>query len=158
VDAAARRVTGAHTYADDGAYTARVRVTDDDGASGEDTVTVAVANVAPALTALDITPTVVEGGVATLTGVFVDPGLHDPHTVLVDWGEGTPETLALALDARTFTLRHRYLDDDPSGTPSDRYLVRVRLADEDDAAVTAQVTTRVVNASPRRPSSRRPRV
>jgi PKD repeat protein len=148
IDATARTVSGTHTYADNGVYTVRVTVTDDDGGVGSDTAVVALANAVPVLTALTAAPRIVEGELLTLTGAFTDPDLGDAHTVVVEWGEGVAETVALAAGARAFTLTHRYLDDDPTGTSSDAYVIRVRIRDDDDAETAGEVTTLVANAAP----------
>jgi PKD repeat protein len=148
VDAVTRTVTGGHVYADDGVFAVRVTVTDDDGGTGGDGLAVTVANVAPALTAVAATPSIVEGDVVTLAGAFTDAGRLDTHVVVVDWGEGAPETVALTAGARDFTLAHRYLDDDPTGSPSDAYRIRVAVRDDDGGEGTGEAATVVSNAAP----------
>ena len=74
-----------YTYADDGLYNVGVTVTDKDGASGSDTLTVTVNNVAPTVTS---TPslTAAEGDMYSYTLTFTDPGVNDTHTCVLDRG------------------------------------------------------------------------
>jgi PKD repeat protein len=148
VDPLAWTVTGTHTYADSGAYAVLVTVVDDDGGAGSDGLTVTVANAAPTITSLAATPEILEGGTVTLTGVFEDGGLTGTYVLIVDWGEGPAETVALAAGARDFTLTHRYLDDDPTGTPADAYRIRARVQDDEGREAAGEVTTLVSNAAP----------
>src|SRR5205814_9164839 len=82
-----------HTYADNGSDTVTVKVTDDDGGTGQATYTVEVANVAPTVYApADQTATEGSSGSFTL-GSFSDPGANDsPWAVDVNWGDGSPHT------------------------------------------------------------------
>src|SRR5207253_3254508 len=61
---------------------------------------------------------------------FTDGGSADTHTVTIDWKDGSPLTsVALSAGVYTFSASHQYLDDNPTGTPSDTYTVRVRVLD-----------------------------
>ncbi|HWC66681.1 MAG TPA: PKD domain-containing protein, partial [Acidimicrobiales bacterium] len=87
-------IAGSHVYADDGNYVVTVRVTDDDGGAGEDTLAITVDNAAPVVDAgLDRLTT--EGAIVELTVpgsaavAFTDAGTADTHAVTVDWGDGT---------------------------------------------------------------------
>ena len=85
-------ISGSHVYADNGLYDVAVCVTDDDGATTCDDLTVTVANVAPTV-AIDM----LGDGPAfflplvdvPLAGSFNDKGTLDTHTATVDWGDGT---------------------------------------------------------------------
>lgn len=90
-----------------------------------------------------------EGDSATLTATFTDPDVLDQHTAVIDWGDGTTETLALQVGQRQFSSIHTYLDDNPTVTPVDRYRIRVSVRDDrggQDAAVT---TASVYNVAPK---------
>jgi hypothetical protein len=101
----------------------------------------AVANVAPSGLTLDIGP-VVEGGTATLTGAFVDPGTSDTHQVVVTWGDGTqPVTLDLPRGARSFTTTHPF-------PASGSYPLTVVLVDDDTGRTSKLGTVVVANAAP----------
>ncbi len=89
-----------HPYADDGQYTVVVTVTDDDGGIGAATFDMTVTNVAPAVNSLVFDSTVIdENGSVTLTGTFTDPGARDDHEVVIDWADGTSDTIS---NKRTF--------------------------------------------------------
>lgn len=80
-------------------------------------LTVRVLNVAPALGGLTHETVIDEGGTVTVVGTFTDGGSTDTHTLLVDWGDGTVETVAIPLGDRAFTLTHQYLDNRPGDAP-----------------------------------------
>ena len=135
-----------HVYADDGAYTVTVTVTDDDLGVGSDTVTVTVRNVAPVVTATG--DTINENGVATVSGTITDPGVLDTFTVVIDFGEGAPQSYAYPVGSTTYSETHQYLDDNPTATASDNYTVTVTVTD-DDLGVGADTTVvRVDNVAP----------
>src|SRR5690242_12744835 len=86
----------------------------------------------------------------TLTGSFTDPGTLDTHTVTIDWGDGSPATSIdlgpgiLAIPATT----HQYLDDHPSGTPSDDYTISVTVTDDQGGQGTVSTTVTINNVAP----------
>lgn len=108
-----------HVYDDDYDGPVSVAVVDpqDGGASEPASVPVEVLNVTPLIDSSALTPEIDEDGIATLSGQFTDPGTGDTFTLTVDWGEGDPEVFDLPAGPRTFSVTHRYLDDDPTGPP-----------------------------------------
>ncbi|TWT29589.1 PKD domain protein [Posidoniimonas corsicana] len=171
-DPTTREFSIKHRYLDDNpsgtptdAYTISVDVLDDDGGAAQATTDITVRNVAPSLVGVDAN-NVSENGVTTLTGKIVDPGTLDTFTLTVNWDDGTveefttdpggtgislldpPDGVTYDAGTREFTIQHRYLDDDPTGTPSDPYTIRLTLVDDDaDMAVDAKTIT-VANAAP----------
>ena len=87
--------------------------------SDTETTTITVNNVAPQVSGVAITTPIFENGTATLTGTITDPGTQDTFTLVVNWGEGAPQTYNLAAGATSFSVTHQYLDDNPTGTSSD---------------------------------------
>jgi hypothetical protein len=115
---------GSHTYADDGSYTVRVRLADDNmtgnfssGVAGVDFVesvfSTSVGNVVPTLSVTPTSPTSINaGGTVTFDAAFSDPGFDNPLNPTVppsgepfdesfryylDWGDG-PGTIHLVSD------------------------------------------------------------
>lgn len=152
VDPLARTYSASHQYLDDNPtgtpsdqYTISVTATDDDGGvSPTATAVITVNNVAPTVDDLAVTSSISESGSAVLTGTIVDPGTLDTFTLDVDWGDGSAvQSVTLGNGAissggvlwdpatREFSVNHQYLDDDPSGTPSDVYSLTVSLTDDD---------------------------
>ena len=83
-----------HVYAAQGSYKPTVTVTDlpaNESVTGSADVTVLVRNTAPADLKLTVAE-IDEGGTATLNGSFTDVDADDPHTVVVDWGDGSSKT------------------------------------------------------------------
>jgi len=144
-----------HAYPDDDPegtpsddYTINVTVTDDDLGSNTASANVTVDNVAPTLSGLSATP-VDEGGTTTLAGEIADPGVLDAFTLQVDWGDGSPiETVNYPAGATDFSETHQYLDDHPSGTPSDSYTITVTVLDDDDGHASDTTTVTVSNVAP----------
>jgi large repetitive protein len=129
-------------------FTIDVAVADADPGTGTASIFATVLNVAPVMTTLDIAPLVIdENGSATLAGAFTDPGTLDTHTLDIVWGDGTDQTVALAAGVLNFSVNHQYLDDNPTGTPSDTYTINATVTD-DDAAQSAMSTTITVNNVP----------
>ncbi|MBL9161973.1 MAG: PKD domain-containing protein [Planctomycetaceae bacterium] len=148
VTAVGHALNANHTYGDNGTYAVIVKVTDDDGGAGFGSAAVQVNNVAPSNVQIQPIAAIDENGVATLELTFDDPGTLDGHTVEVDWGDGTVETLAVAAGSRTFTANHQYLDDNPTGTAADVYTVNVKVRDDDGGLATALQTVQVSNVAP----------
>ena len=66
-------------------------------------------NTAPMITDVTLTPSLNEGGTATLAGRLVDPNPGDVLQLEVNWGDGSlPVTIVPGLDP--FSLRHQYLN------------------------------------------------
>ncbi|MBC8876676.1 MAG: VCBS repeat-containing protein, partial [Planctomycetes bacterium] len=117
-------------YAPDANGTAdiKVRATDTGGLFVETTFTITVdpVNDAPEITSLSVDQAMIfENESVTLTGNFTDPDAGDEHTVTIDWGDGTVQVETLAIDDRSFSFPHQYLDDNPNVTSQDDYNVRV---------------------------------
>lgn len=72
----------AHTYAEQGTFTARFTVTDDDLGTSSDSATVTVRNVAPTITSTPGTSATV-GNAYSYTLTFTDPGTTDTHSCSV---------------------------------------------------------------------------
>jgi DNA/RNA endonuclease G (NUC1) len=124
-------VSVTHTFAQDGAFTVRLTVTDNDGLTGSTTVTVNVTNVTPVVGAVPNGALNV-GATYTAAGTFADPGA-DAWTATVLWGDGSaPEVVALS--GRSFSLTHIY-------TAGGTYTVTIDIADDDATASTTHTVT-----------------
>ncbi len=136
-----------HTYADNGAYTVTVAVRDAAGVNAAPASTTAtIANVAPVVTAVG--STIDEGGVVTVSGTIVDPGVRDSFVVTVAWGDGTSTPHSLPAGATSYSVSHQYLDDAPTGTPRDVVPVMVAVVDKDGGSGAAATTVTVRNVAP----------
>jgi extracellular elastinolytic metalloproteinase len=101
-----------------------------------------VRNVAPTVSNVKVTSPINENDVATLSGTITDPGTRDSFTLRVFWGDGSVDTQALPAGATTFSVQHRYLDDNP---PSDQYAIGMTLTDKDGGSTIAgRVTQELV--------------
>ena len=112
-----------------------MKVIDDDGGDGFGSAAVLV-NMAPSSMCKSVAATINENGVATLTLTFDDPGTLDSHTVEVDWGDGTIETLPVAAGARTFGEDPPVPGRQPNGNAVDVYTVNVKVRDDDGGQAT----------------------
>jgi hypothetical protein len=106
-----------------------------------------VTNVAPTIS--NVSATVIsEGQSTTLTGAIVDPGVRDTFTLLIDWGDGGTSSVPLAAGATSFSVTHLYVDDDPTGTPSDNMPIMVTIVDDDRGQMSVDSTVTVNNLPP----------
>ena len=138
-----------HRYADNGSYQVRVTPTDKDAVTGSPSAATSdVANVNPSAVVVALPAGVDEGSVVVGSVSFSDPGA-DAGVVEVDWGDGAPvQAVAYAAAQRTVAVPHTFADDDPSGTSSDRYPVRVTVRDKDGGSGTASGELIVRNVAP----------
>jgi len=124
-------VSVSHDYVQDGTYTVRLTVTDNDGLTDVTEMTVTVANVAPVIAAVPDGSLNV-GATYTVNGTFSDPGA-DAWTATVVWGDGSaPEVVSLS--GREFTLTHIY-------TAGGSYTVSISVADDEATGETTHTVT-----------------
>ena len=99
-------------YTDETTTDVRVQITVNDPIfSNSRFVMFAVLNAPPAITSFALSATDLEaGGTVTATGTFTDGGALDPHTLKLDWGDGSAlTTLDLAAGVFAFTTEaHTY--------------------------------------------------
>ncbi|NQV36024.1 MAG: beta-propeller fold lactonase family protein, partial [Phycisphaeraceae bacterium] len=156
VDQVNRTFFAAHEYDDDmdtpplqpeDDFTITATVTDDDDDSNSLETTVTIATVAPFFTSAFVAPEEInENETITVSGTFDDVSLLDTHTMLIDWGDGTATTLAegdINQIDRSFEATHLYIDDNPTVTSTDDYIITATLTDDDGGASTL-VIPRVV--------------
>jgi hypothetical protein len=99
-----------------------------------------------ALINLSLSPSVTEGGTATLTGTF-DHALESGRTMDVNWGDGSAIAhISVASVATTFTATHAYVDDNPTNTAAD--LMTVEAKDTSTGGATIAKTLYVNNVAP----------
>lgn len=139
-----------HLYLDDGltsaptdVYGVGVEVVDKDGGRGFTSAPVTVRNVNP--TVSGVGATIDENQTATISVTVSDPGVRDTFTLTINWKDGSAETFHPSAGATSYS--HRYLDDDPAGTPLDTNAVLLSVKDKDGggAAALANVIVRNVN-------------
>jgi DNA/RNA endonuclease G (NUC1) len=94
------------TFANNGNYSVTLTVNDVFGWPATSTSSVAVANVAPAVSATVTTPTIIRGETISGAGSFSDPGA-DSWSATVDYGDGSGAQ-PLALSSMSFSLSHAY--------------------------------------------------
>ncbi|MBM3999656.1 MAG: calcium-binding protein [Planctomycetes bacterium] len=148
-----------HTYTDNptdgsGDFFVTVELWDDDEPLQPERFmrTVRVENAVPEHVVVEVTPDrLTEGSSVSVSGGFDDAGVHDAHTVRIDWGDGSALTI-LALPAGVHEFQdvpHEY-EDNP-GTIGDPYFVTVEVSDRDDPGVSGRVAlpVYVANAIPR---------
>jgi len=122
----------AHTYVDNGVFNVIYSVTDKDGGTGTDALTVTVLNVAPTVDAGE-DKVAVEGHLVAFSGKFTDPGKNDTHTVLWNFGDGST--------ADTLNALHTYADDGV-------YTATLTVTDDDGGVGVDTLTIYVQNAVP----------
>ena len=143
VNQGARTVALSHAYLDDGDF--EVVITVSDGTeTGQGSFRVVAHNVLPIVT-LGAAATMNEGAVWTRGGSFTDPGVLDPHSATVAWGDGTPPTSLALTPQGTFTLSHAFTDDGD-------FTVTVTVNDDDGGGLRT-VAVHVDNVAPGLPET-----
>ena len=145
-----------HTFIDDNptgtssdATTVSVSLTDDDTGSASSSVGVTVSNVVPAPFQFAASNNFNEGTTFTLSVNFNDPGLGDTHTTSITWGDGSPATtVSSAAGVTSISVTHLYVDDNPTGTPSDVNTISTVVVDDDLGSGTIVNTITVNNVAP----------
>jgi hypothetical protein len=117
----------AKAFADNGAFTATLLVSDAFGWQKMTTQNVSVANVAPVVSLTNTTPlSIVSGESVGVSGSFTDPGSDAPWHSLLDWGNGTTVPGTLNASGANVTGSQTYLT---AGT----YTVTLSVTDKDGA-------------------------
>jgi PKD repeat protein len=128
---------GSHTFADNGTYTVKVTIHDDDDGSHIQMFTVIVANVDPTLTGT--TGHVVdEGAIFTLTGLGValeDPGFDNPLNTLDPANGGE---LSETFEVMKINWGDGSIDDNTDADPSDPVSIVNRVSGGVNTPTTAQ--------------------
>jgi predicted extracellular nuclease len=121
-------------------YTVKVKATDPLGLPAESSATVNVFNVSPMVTASFSTANVACGANnATLNVSFTDPGAADTHTAVINWGDGSTQTVNPATSP--FSLAHTY-------AAAGIYTATVTVTDDDsDAGATTAAVAVKFNTS-----------
>jgi uncharacterized delta-60 repeat protein len=117
--------------------TVSVTVSDDDGGSGSDSLTVAVSNVAPSVGAGGDQTEYEDVEIHLDPATFGDPGV-DTHSATIDWGDGSVEDGTVNQEADTVIGSHTYAD---PGV----YTVTVTVTDEDGASSIDTLSVTVVH-------------
>lgn len=89
-------------------------------------------NTPPAFQNRSVTTPVNEGDKVTLTGNITEPDENDTFNMTVDWGDGSSlqKVTRPPGTSRALSLEHVYEDDNPTGTPSDTYMIHLVWTDQ----------------------------
>jgi hypothetical protein len=99
-------------------------------------------NAAPSGLRLHLSEAAINSGEETiLSGEFDDPGMDEPRTVVIDWGDGTPQdpdrtTLTLGPGETSFQAPHTY-------SSGDDYTISVTVADAEFTSAPATISVTV---------------
>jgi hypothetical protein len=127
--------------------TINVRLRDDDGGSALAATTVTVENADPVVL-LNPLLAIDENGTAVLSGTYSDAGTQDIHELDIDWDGDNIFDQTVVVTGGAFTVTRQFLDDNPTGTPSDIFNVNVRLRDDDGGEDTKATVLTVNNKDP----------
>lgn len=143
VGAGTGTVANTHRYADEGACTVTLALTDGN-TTVHGSMTVKAADVAPVAAITGMTQPVaafiLRGQSLTFSGNFTYPGLKDPHTVTWDFGDGKTATTQYGPGGSlAFNVAHAY-------TAAGTYTVKLTVTDDDGG--TSTVTKSMTVQSP----------
>ena len=139
-----------HRYEQNGEFAITVTVSDRDtppGSEAETSRSITVRNVAPVVLPVTVAPAgpVNEGDEISISGFFTDPAADEPFSVVITWGDGTSSSAELDRATRSYTAKHRYLDD-PIAV-NDQYSITVSINDGVQTG-TRTLSTVVRNVAP----------
>ena len=117
-------------------FTVDITITDDDlGSDFETSPVLTVNNVEPEILSMSLSSSSIdESQSVTVSGTFDDPALGVSTEVFggaAVWSDGAITPLTVNGTAGTFSTSRTFLDDDPTGTPSDPYTVDITITDDD---------------------------
>lgn len=156
-----------HRYADDNPtatpvdnYTVSLTLYSTGGYVNQ-TATATVSNVAPSLINLAASPATAPAGTnVTVTGTTSDPGALDWQTIIINWGDGTPNTGADVSWATggffywhtyyavgNFTITVTAVDDDGGAATSSQIVVNVTMPPPPAAPTNLQITAPVTSTA-----------
>jgi hypothetical protein len=129
-----------HQYLDDNPtgsandiYTIGVTLTDDDTGAVTGSTTTTVTNVAPTISALNLSDAlIIEGESVTVRGAFTDPAfgvLTETFTGSALWSDGA--TSPVTITGGNFSTTRSFPDDNPTATASDSFTVAITISDDD---------------------------
>ena len=103
----------------------------------------------PKLSSLSVNPVEIEeGGYFVLSGLLANSSPDNEFTVTIDWGDGQSSTKEFKHGSTSFSFNHRAMDDNPSGTASDSYVITAVLADNSEPFSSATAVIKVNNVPP----------
>jgi PKD repeat protein len=123
-------VTPAYTWEDDYSNSIGLSVTDDNGTISTATTTVTVNNVPPTVEAGADVNNAIAGTAINFNGSFTDPGCLDTHTIVWNFGDGSPTVNGTLTPTHTYTSIGNYtvtltITDDDSGVGIDTLVANV---------------------------------
>ena len=144
-----RTFTLSHTFASPiGEAPWPVELTANDGTDSTTITVGANGSVAPRFSRIAIADQIDEDRSGTLRIDLAAP-TEGEHTLRVDWGDsGVPEFFAIESGQQSWQIAHRFLDDLPSGTPSDQIRVRLAITNENGISDVGSVGTTLNNLPP----------
>ncbi len=141
--ATATTATAAHAYADEGTYSGRFTVSDEDGGSNFENFTVVVSDVAPTLTTLFGGTNLNEGTTSTYRSTIGKANFDVVNWTFI-WADGTPnETgqLGTGVTSMEISRPHTFLD-------NGQFVVTFRAVDDEGNQVQRTRTVNVANVAP----------
>jgi len=105
-------------------------------------------NTPPALTGTSVTSPINENDIASVTGTIIDPDAVQPHDLTIDWGDGSSTTTNLKPAVISFSVAHRYLDDNSPATGSRIYPIGLSISDNAGGNSSSGLAVTVNNVAP----------
>ena len=128
-------VTPAYTWKDDYSGSIGLRVTDAGGAISTATTAVTINNVPPIVEAGADINNAIASTPLNFSGSFTDPGQLDTHTIVWNFGDGSPTVNG------TLTPTHTYIS-------SGNYTVTLTVSDDDGGVGTDTLAANVISPTP----------